>query len=152
MKSLKKRLFLFWLACFMTLYCAFQIIAQTPEDKLAVEKMKFVSDLEYLASNLKDPLETCIVPKAPEKPIDGGPVEPPPDPGKFDKLNVNGIFWGASFPQAIIDDKVYKEGDGIEGAVIKKIDKDGIIILLRGVEYKLSAPAFKKPEEKQKKP
>jgi type II secretory pathway component PulC len=150
MMSLKKRLSLFWLACFMMFCFALQLIAQTPEDNLANGKIKFISDLEYLASNLRDPLETYIVPKPPEPSVEGNPEEPPPDPEKFNKLKVSGIFWGASFTQAIIDGNVYKEGDRIEGAVIKKIDKDGIIVLAGGKEFKLVPPALTKTSDEKK--
>jgi hypothetical protein len=136
----------------MMICFALRLFAQTPPKNPAKTDIIFISDIDYKASSLRDPFETYIVPKPPETGIQGQPVEPPPDPGKFEALKVLGIFWGASFPQAIIDDKVYKEGDSIEGAVIKKIDKEGIIILLSGKEYKLSPPALTKTVDDKSKP
>jgi hypothetical protein len=44
-------------------------------------------------------------------------------------------------PQAIINNKVLKVGDTIEGAQVKNIGKEGITVLFEGSEYNLSSPA-----------
>lgn len=62
--------------------------------------------------------------------------EPLPD------LTVQGIVWGARFPQAVINNKVVKVGDTIEGNVkVVNIDKEGIIVIFHGRQYNLAAPA-----------
>ncbi len=57
-------------------------------------------------------------------------------------LSVSGAVWGGASPQAIINGKILKEGDTIEGATILKIEKEGIILLYRGrqVTIPLSKP------------
>jgi hypothetical protein len=134
----------------MMICFALRLFAQTPQKKPADTDIMFVSGIDYKASSLRDPFQTYIV--SPEPIIKNKPVEPPPDPKRFEALKVLGIFWGASFPQAIIDDKVYKEGDSIDGAVIKKIDKEGITVLMAGGEYKLSPPALTKTVDDKRKP
>ncbi|MDD2688762.1 MAG: general secretion pathway protein GspB [Candidatus Omnitrophica bacterium] len=57
-------------------------------------------------------------------------------------LTVQGIVWGARFPQAIINNKVVKAGDTIEGKVkIVNIDKEGVMVIFNGRQYNLAAPA-----------
>ena len=65
------------------------------------------------------------------------PVEKKPLPA----LTVQGVIWGGNFPQAIINNKVLKVGDTIEGVKIKAIAKEGIIVLFEGSESAISSPA-----------
>ena len=57
----------------------------------------------------------------------------------IDSFVVQGLIWGGNFPQAIINSKVYKVGDTIQGATILNIDKNGIIFSLGGKKYILSS-------------
>ena len=50
-------------------------------------------------------------------------------------LNVQGLIWGGSFPQAIINNEVIKAGDTIEGVRIIAIDKDGVTGFFNGRQY-----------------
>ena len=56
----------------------------------------------------------------------------------IDSFVIQGLIWGGNFPQAIINNKVYKVGDTIQGATISNIDKNGIIFTLSGKKYILA--------------
>jgi len=56
-------------------------------------------------------------------------------------LTVQGLVWGGNFPQAIINNKVVKEGDTLEEARIISIKKEGVTVFFEGGEYQLSSPA-----------
>lgn len=47
-------------------------------------------------------------------------------------LRIEGLVWNTSMPQAIVNGKVVKMGDVIEGVKIVKIDKEGILIEFHG--------------------
>lgn len=80
----------------------------------------------------------------PLKNLDNGPnLEPVPLIGKavstvhkaaFNPpvLQLKGIVWGGSEPQAIINDKVVHVGDKIEGVKIKSISKEGVDAVFQG--------------------
>ena len=42
------------------------------------------------------------------------------------KFKVQGVIWGGKFPQAIINNKIFKVGDLVEGFEIMNIEKKGI--------------------------
>jgi hypothetical protein len=97
-------------------------------------------DLEYRAYNLRDPFEDLIarkkqedMEKKPETEIDTY-EQPPP-------LDVQGLVWGGAVHQAIINGKVVKVGDSIEGAEVIEIDKEGVSMLYKKRIFKLSSPA-----------
>ena len=56
-------------------------------------------------------------------------------------LTVKGIIWGSSLPQAIINDKVVKVGDTVDGVTVEGIEKSGVSVSFAGAIYELSAPA-----------
>ena len=56
----------------------------------------------------------------------------PPEPPK---LVLKGIAWGKTEPLALINDRVVKEGDTIEGARILKIDFDRVVVRYRGKKF-----------------
>ncbi|NQT90845.1 MAG: hypothetical protein HQ558_06285 [Candidatus Omnitrophica bacterium] len=45
------------------------------------------------------------------------------------KLNISGLIWNADMHQAIVNGKVLKVGDSVDGVKIVKIDKEGITVL-----------------------
>lgn len=57
------------------------------------------------------------------------------DPGKFSglPLNLTGIVWDAHMPFAVVNDKVLKKGDVIEGYKVVEI-KPGSVVFLTGEE------------------
>ena len=101
----------------------------------------------YSARELRDPLES-LLPEAPANSTPGAdhghtletdePGSAPPTPPT---LQVQGLVWGGSRPQAIINEKVYSVDDTVEGARILSIDRRGITIDHHGtrVFYALSS-------------
>jgi len=100
--------------------------------------------LEYKAEGLKNPFQGPIV-------KDSGRTGVVKTPGsaesKFPSLKVQGIIWGGSLNQAIINNKVVKVGDTIEGTRVISIDEHGITIFFEGKQYKLLAPVAGLPLE-----
>ena len=96
------------------------------------------SEVSYGAENLRDPFKSPIQPEMLTQPDNAGPSTPEvPLP----TLKVQGVFWGASFPQAIINDKVVKTGDTVDGARIVSIEKDFVTVFFVNRQYKISSPA-----------
>ena len=94
--------------------------------------------LEYTAGRDKNPFKSYLPEKekkAKKLNKNAKPLNPP-------KLEVQGIIWGTSLPQAIINSKVVKVGDTLEGVEIKSISKDGVIIIFEEAEFKLSSPGL----------
>lgn len=102
--------------------------------------------IEYKSENLTDPFrnplqEQKVEPVEKPKPLEpeeGMPVEVKPLPS----LQIQGIIWGSSLPQAVINSKVLKIGDTIEGVQIKDIAKGRITVFFGNREYNLSMPAL----------
>jgi len=100
--------------------------------------------VEYKAQALRDPFRGFKTEGTPG--IKDAGVKPP-------TLTIQGIVWGGSVPQAIINNKVVKIGDLIEDARIIDINKEGVIIFFGGRQYNLNSPAAASlisAEEKQK--
>ncbi|MFH1777682.1 MAG: hypothetical protein ABH952_09030 [Candidatus Omnitrophota bacterium] len=55
----------------------------------------------------------------------------------FIGVALTGILWDGEAPSAIINGRVYKIGDAIEGKKITQITKDKVILESQGVEYLL---------------
>ncbi|MCX5711533.1 MAG: hypothetical protein NTY47_00455 [Candidatus Omnitrophica bacterium] len=91
---------------------------------------------EYEAGTLRDPFIQVNeqVPSATTQ--QATQQQPRPD------LRVSGIIWGGVFPQAIINDKVVKVGDVVDGVTILEINKDYINVSYSGVKSKLNSPAL----------
>lgn len=103
------------------------------------EESKLIPQIEYKAGDLRDPFQSLIKkePEVVEKPaVQEGVIAV-----ALPSLNIQGIVWGSRLPQAIINDKVVKVSDTIEGAQIININKEGITVSFGGREYNLSSPA-----------
>lgn len=101
-------------------------------------------NVEYKAEGLRDPFQSYLEQRKTEELIAASPEAEVP----LLTLTVQGIIWGGSFPQAIINDKVVKTEDTIDGARITNITKEGVSVLFEGRQYNLSSPAastVKKP-------
>jgi type II secretory pathway component PulC len=63
-------------------------------------------------------------------------------------MDVTGIVWGTKQPRAIIDQKVYGEGDVVEGtqAEILKINSDGILFKVKTKEFLMKRSELQKSE------
>lgn len=132
------------LPIFILLLLGGYAFAQLPADKAVKESAgsKEVTierpELKYTAQDRRDPF--------------WGPTSGQPQPGvepgvpaaqknPLPQLTVQGVIWGGNLPQAIINNKVLKVGDTIEGAQVKNIGKEGITVLFEGSEYNLSSSA-----------
>ncbi|MFA5096195.1 MAG: hypothetical protein WC478_02525 [Candidatus Omnitrophota bacterium] len=102
--------------------------------------------LEYRAQGLRDPFQPFVQESKPEVTPEVKVVEKP-----LPSLAVQGLVWGGAFPQAIINNKVVRVGETIEGAQVTLIDKNGVTVLFADREYKLSPPAATGPQRKEKK-
>jgi type II secretory pathway component PulC len=102
-------------------------------------------DMTYKAQELRDPFEPYSLEKKEQKVTEAtSPITNNQQVAALpSNLTIQGIVWGGNFPQAIINNKVLKIGEVIEGASIKAIDKDGVIFILGGREYKLPASVSK---------
>jgi len=94
---------------------------------------------EYRADDLRDPFRGYEEKK--EKPPEF--VPPPPQIEQpLPNLEIQGIIWGGRISQAIINNKIVKIGDVIEGVQIVNINKDGVTVLFGDKKYNLSSPAI----------
>lgn len=111
---------------------------------------------KYKAADLRNPFrspfdETVNEKATEKKAADLKTIEKP-----LPALAVQGVIWGGSFPQAIINDKVVKIGDEVEGARILEISKEGVVVFYDNRRYDLSSPAaaglenLKKKSEREK--
>ena len=95
--------------------------------------------VKYESGKLRDPFRTYLIKEelkqVPQENLDLAKPE-------FDlsKLQVQGIIWGVLTPQVIINNKVCKIGDLIEGAEILSIEKKGIGLSFNGAVLDLNAP------------
>jgi len=83
--------------------------------------------IEYKAEGLKDPFQEEEI----EAPV-------PERKRALPSLTIQGIVWGGSFPQAIINNKVVRAGDTIEGVEITDINKNGVTVFFENQKYTLS--------------
>jgi hypothetical protein len=91
--------------------------------------------VDYSAQDLRDPFAGPGANSAALANAQSADKKPLPE------LSVQGVIWGGNFPQAIVNNKVLKEGDTIEGVKIKTITKECITVLFEGSETKISSPA-----------
>ncbi len=94
----------------------------------------------YTAQNLRDPL-VSLLPTKP-KPVEQKPKLPLKEAGKpvlkLPELMVNGLIWGGSNPQAVINGKLYSVGEAVEGATVTAIAADGVTLEFEGKIIQLS--------------
>ena len=100
-----------------------------------------LAQINYTALSTRDPF-VSLLPKlsAPVSPLagtgansamgtraaPGSPAQPPPT------LHVQGILWGDLKPKAIINERVYRINETVEGVTIKSIDARGVTIEHQG--------------------
>ena len=95
----------------------------------------------YTAYELRDPLKSLLPePAAPAVSASqyqtlpeatNPPVAPP-------TLIVQGLVWGGPNPQAIINGHVYGVGASVEGATIRSIGRDGVVVECAGMTMHLA--------------
>jgi hypothetical protein len=94
--------------------------------------------LEYKGDTLRDPFKSPIVKsriKNEEIRDQSGQVAAPPP------LTIQALLWGSALPQAIVNNKIVKENDTIEGVKILIIDKEGLTVLYKNRQFIIPAPA-----------
>lgn len=94
-------------------------------------------NIEYNAEGLKDPFRQPA-PEAKKSSAVEETLEPEIILEQPPALKIQGIIWGGRFNQAIVNNKVVKEQDTIEGAKIISINKKGITVLFKGKEYDIA--------------
>ncbi len=105
---------------------------EAEKPKIQVERPK----AEYKAKGLRDPFQTPF-----EKKYSAGSGTAPESwEASLGYLKLQGVIWGGSFPQAIVNNRVVKIGDAIEGALVVDINKYGVVLFLNGKQYTLTSP------------
>jgi len=100
--------------------------------------------VDYNAESFRDPFQGVVIEeKAPEEAGMGMGREIP-----LPALSIQGLIWGGKFPQAIINNKVVKAGDTIEGVRIISIEKEGVTAFYEGRQFMLPSPASSTPARK----
>lgn len=112
------------------------------EGQEIIEKAKII----YKAENLRDPFQSYIENRTGPQIIEPMSLKQVPMPA----LEIQGLFWGGKFPQAIINNRIVREGDTIGEVKIISIKKDGVTVLFSNMEYKLSPPGVANLESSQK--
>ncbi len=102
------------------------------EEAAAQVSPQAANKIEYKSEGLRDPFE--------EEEIETK-EEPQAQPKLLPALQVQGIVWGGSLPQAIINNKVVRVGDTIEGVRIADINKSGVAVFFDNRQYNLSTSA-----------
>ncbi len=122
------------LVWFFSIACVFILLgvglAQTPTQPAPVRLGK----VEYKAEDLDDPFGWQEV----KEPVKEEKVELRPAPS----LTIQGLVWGGHFPQAIVNNKVLRVGDTIEGARIVDINKEGVVLYFDGQQYNITSPGI----------
>jgi len=99
--------------------------ATVPEDSQGANK------IEYKSEGLKDPFQEEEIEIEEEPAAQIGTESLPP-------VQIQGIVWGGGFPQAIINNKVMRVGDTIEGVRITDINKNGVTVFFGNRKHTLS--------------
>jgi hypothetical protein len=102
--------------------------------------------VEYTSDDLRDPFQGVNT-----KP-DSSRRQAQAQTKELPKMVVQGIMWGGKFNQAIINSKVVRAGDTIEGAQIIAIEKNKIILIFDNRKYTLSIIGESKAQEQSKEP
>ena len=105
-------------------------------EKKPQEEVILRPEVEYDAEGLKDPFREYV----PEKPKVTEKTEEEIEPiaEQPPKLTIQGVIWGGNFSQAIVNNKVVKDGDTVGGAKIISIQKKWITVLFKGKEYDIA--------------
>ena len=93
---------------------------------------RLLQKIQEREQSLKQP------PKEPSPAVEEAPAAVPPE---FSSMELQGIFWGADKPQAIINRKILSVGDTIEGAKVTAITKEGVTLTHGGQQVELKPSA-----------
>ncbi len=124
---MKKYLLVFLV--FLVLIWAVSFVFAEPQAKTGQWR-----DLKYTARALRDPFkspfEMMAVPLAGEEAEEESTIS-----YGLPGLKVQGMVWGTSMPQVIINGTVLRVGEVIQGAEILSIRKEGVYVLHEGSQY-----------------
>lgn len=101
--------------------------------------------VEYTSGTLRDPFQGVNT-----RPISSGQAQV--QAKELPPMTIQGIMWGGKFNQAIINSKVVKAGDTIEGAQVISIEKNKIILIFEGRKFTLTVVGDAKTQNQAKKP
>ena len=109
----------------------FSIKTAEAAETMAPEGYPEANKIEYKSEELRDPFqeEEIEIEEQPQVQIETKPLP---------SLQIQGIVWGGGFPQAIINNKVMRVGDTIEGVRITDINKNGVTVFFENQKYTLS--------------
>ena len=137
MERKKKRAAAIIITVFIGVFILWVQYAQLQEQEGAVLNENPASKkIEYKSGGLRDPFQ--------EENVEIELIKPQEEEAQampLPALEIEGIVWGGRFAQAIINHKVLKIGDTIEGARVINIVKEGITVLFNNRQYNLSSPA-----------
>ena len=89
--------------------------------------------VEYTSQGLRDPFRSPFETLRPDDRSEL-PEDTPLQYG-LAHLRVQGLVWGTSMPQAIINNTVVRVGEVIGGAEVLDIRKEGVFVLYEGQQY-----------------
>ncbi len=97
---------------------------------------------EYIGADLRDPFQPFYVPVKVKNPSleEGQSAKQQAKP--LPTVEIQGIVSGALVPYAIVNGKVVKAGDIVDGLTIVEIVKDGIQVEYDRINYTLESPAI----------
>jgi len=127
-----KKIVLAFICGSMALAVAGVICAQAQEEPAALERPA----RQYTAEALRDPFLNPFAAKE----VALGAAKKGAQSKALPSLVVQGVIWGGRLPQAIINNRVVKEGDNIEGVEIIKINQDGVLASYGAAPFNLSSP------------
>lgn len=135
------------------LILSFLIIAVTCIPGRALFAAKIEEEITKLEESVKPPLVTIERPVVTynsrtyadpfklRKPADIAETAEAEKEKPLPELKIQGIVWGGTLPQAIINGKIVKIGDTIEEVKILDIHKDGVDVIFNSRQYQILAPA-----------
>lgn len=100
--------------------------------------------VEYTSSTLRDPFQGVNT-----RPASGSQAQV--QVKELPAMTVQGIMWGGKFNQAIVNSKVIKAGDSIEGAQVVSIEKNKIVLIYESRKYTLTVVGDAKAQDPAKK-
>ncbi|MCX7926670.1 MAG: hypothetical protein N2606_00805 [Candidatus Omnitrophica bacterium] len=112
------------------------LICINPKLCYSQEDVLKIPDVSYKARDKRDPfmdLLPKILPLEQKKEEQEDVVLP--------QLNIQGVFWGGKFPQAIINGRIVKEKETIDNVLILSIKREEIVILFSGRQFRIPTPA-----------
>ena len=136
-----------FLAFHSILFSAEEAVVGTEEIKDEIKEQNKKEDtFKYSAEELRDPFKTFLpITKEDEQDktfqyIKEHITLPP--------FQIQGVLWGSSLPQAIVDNSVVKIGDTIKGAKVVNITRDYIEFLYMKEHFSVKTPYLQKDDFK----